>query len=169
MIVTLSYSEILVYAQVGLIRQVNNIRDGRKDYGASYKLADPWTKHIEGALGEAAVAKAFGAYYNGEIGDLGASDIRLRYDGGAIQVRTVSSQSKGDRLIVYEKDSDKDISVSVVSNPPAFDLRGYVYGHEAKQARYIFATEDRHPAYFVRPDALRPVRELLDAIRASRA
>jgi hypothetical protein len=62
--ITLTKTEIMQGALVGVMRQVQNLRDNRQPaYGAT--TDHDWQWHIEGALGEMALAKALGVFWAG--------------------------------------------------------------------------------------------------------
>jgi hypothetical protein len=133
-------------AQVGVMRQVQNLKRGRADaYGASTSMG--WQYHIEGAMGEMAVAKAFNLYWNGNLGNLSAGDV------GDIQVRT-SSRTNGD-LIMHPRDRDKDRFILVTGGNGDYNLRGWVLGSEGKLQEYWRDPAGGRPAYFVPQGKLR--------------
>ena len=82
--VSLNPSEILVGAQIGIMRMTQNLKRGYKDYRGSRSDGTGWTKHIEGSMAEMAFAKFFDAYWSGNIGhhtdmpDVSVFEIRLR-------------------------------------------------------------------------------------------
>ena len=94
--VKLTPSEMMTAAHIGIMRQVQNLKKLRIDaHGARTDLG--WQIHIEGAMGECAVAKALSCYWSGAIGVLTAGDI------GEIQVRTTAHENG--RLILHKLDT----------------------------------------------------------------
>ena len=98
-IIKLTPWEIMLGAQAGVMRQVENIKRGRKPYYGSGSDND-WQLHIEGCLGELALAKYLNIYWGGK-GRLRASDV------GRFEVRTRSKQHYS--LILHKKDPDDKI------------------------------------------------------------
>lgn len=151
MTVTLSWTEVMTAAQVGVMRQVQNLREGRRHrFGA--KDEDGWGMHIEGAAGELVVAKALGLYWPG-VGRLRAADV------GELQVRTRSLPTYD--LIVHPDDDDDAPCVLVTGRVPTFEVRGWLLGKDAKQPRYWKDPAGGRPAFFVPQPALHP----MDALR----
>jgi hypothetical protein len=106
--------------------------------------------HIEGACGEAAVAKALNVFWSGTVntfkrgGDIGSK----------IQVRTRSKSYY--ELIVRQDDRDDDIFILVTGKAPSFDVVGWTLGKDAKKEQWIQTHGNREAAWFV------PQKELLD-------
>jgi hypothetical protein len=57
--VTLTWHELMAASLVGIMRQVSSLKDGRQHIAGMTGIG--WDTHIEGACGEAAVAKALAA------------------------------------------------------------------------------------------------------------
>ena len=153
--VTLSPVEMTLAANVAVLRQVTNLRDGRRDaHGAG---EGGWQCHIEGALGELAVAKFLNVFWSGSLGNLGADDV------GVLQVRAAARDDS--RLIVHAGDPDDRAFVLVVGRAPQLTLVGWMLGSTAKQTRWIDDPVRRRgcaprPAFFVPQTELHPVSEL---------
>ena len=145
--VSLTPSELYMAANVGCLRQCTNLRDGRKHrHGADPSQA--WSNHIEGACGEAAVAKALGIYWNGAIGNHKAKDV------GKHQVRTTSYPDGS--LILHKDDPDEDLFLLVTGIAPDYEVRGWIQGFEGKNLKH-WATHTGRPAFFVPQEALSPL------------
>jgi len=142
---TLTWPEALQAAMGGVMRQVLNLKAGRRHrFGANE--AQAWDRHIEGAAGELAVAKTLGIYWPG-VGRLGGPDV------GTLQVRTARP---GGRLIVHPSDADTDVFILVTGYLPEFTVQGWLYGHEAKNNAYWDdPTGTERDAFFVPAHALR--------------
>lgn len=148
--ITLTWAEVLIAAQIGIMRQVENLKVGRID--ANNLAADQtWQVHVEGALGEAAVAKLLGVYNSGKGVFRGA-------DVGQYQVRT--ARREGHRLILHPGDLDADIFILAVGQPPAYRIAGWITGGEGKQSHFWTEPVKGRPAFFVPQEALYPI-ELL--------
>lgn len=147
--VHLTYSEMRLAAEIGVQRQAQNIRDGRRDrYGLSSEDGG-WTPHIEGAAGEMAVAKYLKLYWNGAVGNLKADDV------GGFQVRTRSRHHYD--LIIHPEDADEKRFILVTGRAPDFIIRGWITGAEGKAVgRWDDPAKDR-PAFFVPQSALHPM------------
>lgn len=152
-VVQLTPAEIMMAATIGIMRQATNIRDSRKDrYGASKK--DGWQLHVEGALGEAAVAKGLDIFWNGSIGTFSAPDV------ADLQVRSTMWSSGS--LIVHKADSSKEIFILVTGVNGKYVLRGWMYGADAKNDEKYWKDpkkENRY-AYFVPQRDLEPMNKL---------
>lgn len=156
--VTLSLSEVLSGATIGITRQLAALKRGLPDRHGM----DPgngWTVHIEGACGEIAVAKALGAYWSASV-----NTFKQGGDVGSLQVR---SRSRDDYdLIVRDSDDDAALFVLVTGTAPHYRVRGWIKGSDAKQPEYLREHGNRPAAYFVPADCLDPS---LDALRAALA
>lgn len=140
-------------ARIGCARQIDNILRGRKPaYGAGSD--NDYQKHVEGAMGECAVAVALGLPWDGALGDLDAADV------GNLQVRTRSKHWYD--LIVHRDDPDDDKFILVTGKNGTYFLQGWLYGWECKQEWFLKdPTGNRPPAYFVPKSNLRPIETLL--------
>ena len=152
--VVLTPQELMIAATVGVMRQITNLRDCRRDaHGAEAKYG--WQYHIEGACGECAVAKACGAYWNGNLGNLKADDV------GRLQVRAGSGEDY--RLIIHDTDPDERKFVLVVGLAPRYRLCGWLYGREGKRPEFWTDPVGQRPAYFIPQSLLHPID--LDVLR----
>ena len=149
--IKLSSTEMFLAAQVGVMRQIQNLNKGRKGaYGSGSN--NDWQLHIEGAMGECAVAKAMGIYWNGAIGDLDAGDV------GRLQVRTRSSHRY--ELILHKRDSDDDKYILVTGKNGQYRLHGWIKGNEGKNPDYWSDPAGGRPAFFVPQGELNDIVEL---------
>lgn len=152
--VTLTPPELYFAANMGVLRQCTNLRDGRVDaHGLPLRDEKGWFYSILGCCGELAVAKALGIYWSGNLGDLKADDV------GELQVRT--STKKLARLIIRDTDRSDRVFVLVCGLPPELIIHGWVKAGDAKRMEE-FRTDpgEREPAFFIPRDALRPIAEL---------
>lgn len=161
-LVTLTKDEMLHAAMIGCTRQIDNLyRYLRQGYAAPESKG--FDMNVLGALGEKAVAKHFGVYWSGALGDYRAKDV------GGAQVRTTDHPDGC--LIVHEPpngsgkgDSPSDpfilVTVHQEDGPPTFWLRGWCMGRDAQRIEYYRTSGVRHPAYFVPPEDLRSMSEL---------
>lgn len=157
--VSLDVQEIREAAHVGVERQIENLHR-TPAYGTK---RSPWGLHVEGALGEKAVAKYLGRYWTAVV-----SNPWTEIDGDVgsrVQVRTTNY---GDtKLWVRPADKDGDAFVLVRGPAPKFRLLGWCYGYEAKDEKYRAALDPNRPTAFYVPNRdLRPVETLRGVLRA---
>ena len=154
MITTISLApfEILIAANVGIMRHTQNLKR-RKSNAHGSTSGNDWQYHVEGALGEYAVARALGLFWNGSIGDLAASDV------GKYQVRTRSRDYYD--LIIHPSDDDGDRFILVTGQNGEYELRGWILGQEGKMRGFWKdpASNGRH-AYFVPQTMLNDMESL---------
>jgi hypothetical protein len=156
--VNLTWPELLLAANVGVYRTVQNLRLGRKDrFGADPE--NRWTLSIEGAAGEMAVAKAMDLFWSGAIGDLKADDV------GALQVRTRSRHEY--ELPLHPTDLDDRIFILVTGRAPQFWVRGWIFADDGKRSEWWADPSGKNrPAFFVPHSELRDMADLPDDARA---
>lgn len=143
---TLSWFELFLAAQAGVIRQIEALKRGRVHrYGFE---GDGWAAHINGASAEMAAAKVLGAYWNA----LARDPRSLPGDVGAYQVRWRARESWD--LIVHPDDPDDAVFVLVVGTPPTMRIVGTILGAEAKRPEWWKDPAGGRPAYFVPQAAL---------------
>ena len=147
--VILTPGEMHVAATIGCLRQIENLGKRRSDAHGAPRDGG-WQIHIEGAAGEAAVAKWLGRYWNGALGDLDADDV------GTVQVRT-TSRTDG-CLILHDSDPDSRPFVLVTGVAPSFVLRGWIWARDGKRKEHWRDPVGGRGAYFVPQSALRPMR-----------
>lgn len=143
--VILSSWEILLAAQAGIMRQVENLKKNRQPYYGAGSEND-WQLHIEGCLGELAVAKFLGLYWSGK-GELRLPDV------GIYDVRTGSKPHH--RLILHPEDPDDRQFWLVTGANGHYTIRGWIFGRDGKQAQYWQDPTGQRPAYFIPHSALR--------------
>lgn len=153
--VTLNEVEFYQAINIGVIRQMKNVLRGRKDRFGAEKM-DPWGIHIQGACGEAAVAKHLNIFYNGNIGNLSACDVNNNTLN--LQVRT-GLRYNGD-LILHKSDKDNNIFILVCGKAPIFRIMGWIKGMDGKKEKYWRDPAGNRPAYFVPQTVLKPMETL---------
>lgn len=139
--VTLTMPEVMLGAAVGTMRQVGNLKHGlRHRYGTDN--ADSWTKHIEGACAEMALAKYLGLFWSGNVNDHEAADV------AGYQVRQTAYPNG--RLMLHPDDKDGEIFVLATGTAPKFTLRGWLAAKDGKLTQYwCDPTGMNKPAFFV--------------------
>jgi hypothetical protein len=148
--VTLTYGEVLQAGIIGVLREVENIFSGRQ-HKHGMPPEEGWRRHIEGTIGEIAFAKWTGKFWSGNIRNYKAADV------GPFQVRAVARHDRC--LLVHDDDKDGDVFVLVTGLAPTVRIRGWMWGHEAKQEQHLADPVGGRPAYFVQPKYLRPMSE----------
>ena len=139
MIIKLSLAEMQIAAQVGIQRQIQNLKNGAVPaYGAGNK--NDWQLHIEGALGEMALAKHLGIYWDGK-GKMRAPDV------GDVDVRTRSKHTYD--LIVHDRDDDGRFIYLLTGGNGTYRFHGGICARDAKHERYWKDPAGGRPAYFV--------------------
>lgn len=152
--IRLSWFEVHLASEIGCRRHLAALQAGLPDRHGADRDDDGWTKHVEGAAGEMAVAKALNLYYDGSVNTFrDGADV-----GHQIQVRTRSKAHY--ELLVREGDADLAPYVLVTGRSPAFRIVGWMYGADAKQDAWRKAHGGRDAAYFVPQAALYPIEEL---------
>jgi hypothetical protein len=106
--------------------------------------------HILGVGGEIGVAKGLNRYWEPRVNTFKEADL-----GQALQVRTRSRHDYD--LLVRPGDRDDDAFLHVTHEDNVFRLRGWLWGHEAKQPLFLRDYGGRPPAFFVPGSHLRKV------------
>lgn len=150
--VLLAWSEILIAAQVGIMRNVQALKEEWDKTKGDPR--ENWTNNIEGACGEQATAKHFGMYWDGRLGDPSADDV------GPYQVRTNASRRLDD-MILRPWDKDDKPYISVLSFTPWFIICGWLMCRDGKKEKWLrVGTPGRPPCYFVPRSELHPLSTL---------
>lgn len=124
-------------------------REAEGRYGAAPTDSAAWGMDIEGALGEAAVAKYRKLPWS--IGSIGAPDV-----GDNIQVRT--TDYRFGHLILHKPDRDDASFYLVVPPNPGSMTRlviGWIYGWEGKKDCY-WKKDIKRPSYWIPQEKLTP-------------
>jgi hypothetical protein len=143
-IIQLTPSEIMQGALIGIMRQMQNIRDKRQHaYGTNDGQA--WQVNIEGAIGELALAKHLGVYYAG-TGIFRGTDV------GKYDVRT--TQYENGHLILHPDDPDDRIFWLLTGVCGRYIIRGNILGKDGKQEKWWGDKAGGRAAFFIPQDAL---------------
>lgn len=137
--IILTPSEMLLGAHGGIMRQVENVKNGKKQRFGATSDSD-WQRNIEGALGEMALAKYFNIYWSGK-GVMGAGDVDDH------EVRT--SHYDTARLILHPDDKDNKKYWLVTGINGTYMIRGWILGIRGKQQQYWDDPLNGRPAFFV--------------------
>ena len=147
----LSPAEIQAAAYVGLSRQVQNVVNGRiRAYGQKSDLS--WERHIEGALGEAALAKYLNLYWSGLEG-MRSPDV-----GRSIEVRVTTNHSYN----LYVRPHNEGLYYFLLTGCNGdYYIRGWLPIEEIKKEKYLRRVDGRVDLYLV------PQKDLYPAERFS--
>jgi hypothetical protein len=155
--IKLEWFELMMAANVGVTRRVVSLKNGLKS-----RLADSepnfWAYEIEGAVAELVVAKVTNRYWDGSVN-------RFKADGDIgklIQVR--HTREHHNRLIVRPDDADDKPYVLVTGFNLVYRVPGWILGRDAKRPEWREAPVNRAPAYWVKPQDLRPIDTLNEFI-----
>ena len=142
--IKLSTTEIMQGALVGVMRMVQNLKNGNRDkHGA--ERGPGWQYNIEGALGEMALAKFLGTYWAG-TGVYRAPDV------GDQDVRTASMD--GGCLILHPADPDDRVFWLLTGQRGIYTVCGCIRGADGKKQEYWRDPAGGRPAFFVPQSAL---------------
>src|SRR5210317_1224489 len=138
--------EMLLAAQAGVMRQVENCKLRRTPHYSAGSEND-WQLHIEGCMGEFALAKFRGVHWTGK-GKLRAPDV------GDVDVRTSSKDYY--KLILHDADPDDRVFWLLCGNNGQYSVKGWITGKDGKRMEYWKDPAKGRPAYFVPHNALHP-------------
>jgi len=161
--VTLTWTECLICAQVGMMWQVSALfgKQDRNRHGGD--IHETWKSHIEGAAGEYAVAKFLDKHWDFVV--FSGDNFKKVADVGVYQVRQAEKHHY--RLTLRRgADTDKpDIPFILVTGlMPNFKVRGWVYGREAMQDRYWSDPNGQGSAWWVPVSDLRSMNTLPEPV-----
>ena len=137
--IILSSAEIMIASQVGIMRQIEDIKAKKRPVsGEKPELA--WQLHIEGALTECAMAKYLNVYWSKQSWP--------HPDVGNIDVRSTHWEH-GDLRIEPKDDNDRKFYLLTGLNG-TYTMRGWMYAETAKQEKYLKTYDkEREMKYFV--------------------
>ena len=139
MLIKLELPEIMIASQVGIMRQLEDIKKDKKSFSGE-KKEGAWQRHIEGALAECALAKHLNVYWNKKPWP--APDV------GEVEVR--SNAYPNADLRIEPKDPDDRKFYLLTGLNGTYTIRGWMYAGDAKQKKW-YKTYDlgREKKYFV--------------------
>jgi hypothetical protein len=152
MIIELTASQMMIANLVASMRQVQNIKEGRRDRYTSAtggRVTDTWQKNAESCMAEMAVARHLCIYWDGNIGNRAAADV------GPYQVRH-TDRANG-CLLLHPPDKDGDIFILVTGENGTYNLSGWIYARDGKTLEYWKDPVGGRPAFFVPQKALNPL------------
>lgn len=154
--ISLKWHEVLMAAQIGVVRQVQSLKKGLRDKHGHEGAG--WNLHLEGCCGELAVAKALNQFWDGSV-----NSFKVGGDVGGLHVRTRSKHSY--ELIVRDDDPDDAAFVLVTGTCPEYRVRGWILGGDAKRSEWRQTHGGREAAWFVPHENLHPI-ECLKGVMA---
>lgn len=138
--ITLSYSDMLIAAQAGLMRRIENVKKGNVSNKSPYD--NKWQTDIEGALAEYALAKAIGRFWWGK-GNPRDPDVYPNEE-------CRHSESHENRLILHKTDHDTRRYWLVTGRDGKYRVHGYILGRDGKKEEYwADPTGKNFPAFFI--------------------
>lgn len=160
--VTLTWPEMCLASQAGMMRQIMNMR-----YSAQSKYGGPesenegaWEGNIISTQGEMATAKCLNLFWSGTVGLYGSVDV-----GGEKGVEVRTRRKNWHELILHPADKDDHPHVLVTAeDAPLFHLVGWIYGRDGKQQQFWKDPAGGRAAFFVPQEELRPLHELKEII-----
>jgi hypothetical protein len=142
MLIKLTKEEIIVASQVGILRQTEDIEEGKKSVsGEKPELA--WQRHIEGALTECAMAKYLNVYWNKRPWphpDVGNIDVRSTH------------WSFGDLRIEHKDPNERKFYLLTGLNG-TYIIRGWMYAKDGKQHKYLKTYDKNREMKFFIPQS----------------
>ena len=149
--VKLTPSQIMMAAHCGTMRQTMNLKNRKPaTYGAGH--LNDWQLHIEGCLGEMAVASYLNLYWDGNLGFFSKADV------GSLEVRTASNHRYNLILHPADKDDSKFILLTGVNG--SYQIHGWIYGREGKKEEFWRDPLGGRPAFFVGKEHLHPIETI---------
>jgi hypothetical protein len=127
MIIELDDNDIRVASHVAFDRGLTSVLAGARNVNGG--MEDPFLRHVIGALGECAVAKAFDIYWDGSVGRFRG----MGSDVGSFQVRARSDKLP---LIIRPADSNEDVFILVYMTDSTYrkwNIAGWVTGSQGKK------------------------------------
>lgn len=156
--VTLTAEQTAHAVTIARRRQAEAERQGcQGKHGGHTSGADSLRDHYLGMIGEVAVAVILGHPLPETVNTFKAPDLP-----GRIQVRCRSKHTY--ELIVRPVDDNDDVFVHATTEDRRLvRVWGWLLGRDAKLDRWLQTHGGRAPAYFIAPQELHPLRELMPA------
>ncbi len=156
-LITLTTTEIMMAGHAGMMRQVLNIKKGIEHRHGGHQ-DQSWQYHLEGALGEYALAKYLNVNWAGVGVEARAPDV------GVVDVRTTAGHNN--RLMIHPDDKDDRQYWLVTGVNGEYKIRGWIMGIDGKQPEYWDDPVGKkggkkRPAFFVPQDALNPIEDTM--------
>jgi len=138
-LIVLDASEMLLAANAGIMRRIENIKKGAKQ-PYIYDGNVSWQIDIEGAMGEFALAKHLNVFWHGK-GKMRGWDV------GTCDART--TRHLNGHLIIHPQDHDDKIVWLMTGQNGEYIVRGFIKAGDAKQEKYWKKPFEGSPAFYV--------------------
>lgn len=149
--ITLNRQELRAAAYAGIERRLSGIAKQRPAYYGADNRHNEWQIDVIGSIAEYAVAKHLNIYWepatNQPLADLPG-------DVGTYQVR--STCWPNGQLIIHQRDKANVPYILAIVNNNTITLKGWLYGHEAKQV----GEQREHHDYWIPQQSLHPMEQL---------
>lgn len=163
--VSLSSAEVAFAMEIGRARQ--RMHD-ELDHADGKVLEDGQDVHMQGCLGELAVAKALGLPWDGKFfNDAEWQAWRLSgHDVSGLEVR--STRWRSGRLILHRDDNDDLPFILVRAGENAmFEIVGWYWARDGKREEWWQDVRRNRPCFYVPNHLLRPMSDLLKRLPKS--
>jgi hypothetical protein len=127
-LVRLTWSEVMLAGEAGLMRQVDNLKNGRRQTFAIPDPEEEWRRDIEGACAEMAFAKFGDRFWSGAIGNFKVADV------GPFEVRSTGYENGC--LPINKKNNPDRLFILAVGRAPVFRLAGWIKGSDAQRVEW---------------------------------
>jgi len=151
--ITLSFHELYMASSIGAMRRLVSLKQGHQEKHGN-DGSQGWDDNIEGACGECAFAKATNMYWDGSINRFSVGgDVGPNY-----QVRTLKEHWYD--LLIRPGDPNDKPFILVTGRSGNYQVHGWAYAREAKQAQWREAKGGRDPAYWMPQSELHDLASL---------
>ena len=148
--VTLTSSELITAATVGVHRNVSSLEKNHDPEKYGKENRTDWQMDIEGACYEQALAKCLNVYWPASVdtftavGDVAGMDVR-------------GTELKNGCLVFRPKDIEHQERAFwlVTGLAPDYTVHGWIVGSDCQKDEFINAPNNRPPAWFVPQDMLK--------------
>lgn len=140
-IVTLTPPEIMIAASAGVMRRVENIKQG---YAHKYNAPEnvpAWEWAIEGCIAEYVVSKCLKLFWKGK----GIQNTPDLTNGDDVRMSPIHTN----RLIIHRNDPDDRYFWFVTGSEFKYEVHGRILGADAKRAEWWADPAKGRPAFFV--------------------
>jgi hypothetical protein len=154
--ITLSPADAALAVKVGEMRLRSSGNTGRNPHRSQAgRSLDQRLRHeVLGCYAEAAVAQHLGIPYDGSV-----NRFHGKPDVGPFEVR--ATDRRDGCLIIRDNDHPNRPYVLAVGDPLAvpavIELRGWLWGHEARRSEWLRDPHDRRPCWMVPQQHLHPI------------
>jgi hypothetical protein len=153
--VTLTYAEMMIAAQIGIMRLVQDLKLNCKPEHGADPVLGVWQTAVISCLGEMGVAKHLDRFWAGAIGNFFAADVGLAH-----QVRATDHEHG--RLLLHDKDKDHMPYVLARVRLNVVTLVGWLYAREGKRQDWwgTLPGQPHRPCFIVPNNALHDMSEM---------